>query len=451
MLLNSGSQVDGESISDMPGEEPLPDADERCSSQYVSGVAPRPGATDVNEPAHAAIRQLMKALEQIGTGIASAGEAERALAQHARELRGLLAPFAPVAPLAPGEPNEHELQHRIVRLEEQLRTERRQAVADILRTLEQNDEFLTLLIEEHDSELKQAYRQRDEVFSQVARLKSGAPTSSPRATEERTDFKSEPPTTRRHSLGSQRIKTDPGLGNLPKVASPMARQASDEAPTARPPAMDLGDRLSEVQRQLVASNEMVDKLLLDKQRSLELIRRLQAQRDDAHRELLYAKKQALDGSAPTASAPQAQRPSSPQNERPTDPAPGFASAPPGTPRMPRWPADRADGAWDLGGALPAPPLSLGSALPRDRRHSQSPLLLPDPPPELSSAVLDATRSSSMEDWREPISAQAHSRPVLKPKPSLAERPLVTYSFRPDTASEAEHGEISLKPPRTPGS
>jgi len=444
MLSTSGSKADGTSTSELPGEGPSPHADQGRSSQYISGVAPRPGSTDVNELAHVAVRQLMKALEQIGTGIASAGEAERALAQYARELRELL------SSLSPRELNDHELQNRMVRLEEQLRTERRQAVADILRTLEQNDEFLALLIEEHDSELKQAYRQRDEVLAQVARLKSGAPTSSPRATEERSEFKSEPPTTRRHSLVSQRIKTDPGLGSLPKVASPMAHQPSDEAPTARPPAMDLGDRLSEVQRQLVASNEMVDKLLLDKQRSLELIRRLQAQRDDAHRELLYAKKQALDGSAPTGSAPQARRPSSPQNERPTDPAPSFASSPPGTPRMPRWPADRADGAWDLGGALPAPPLSLGSALPRDRRHSQSPLL-PDPPPELSSAVLDATHSSSTEGWREPISSQAHSRPVLKPKPSLADRPLVTYSFRPDAASEAEHREISLKPPRTPGS
>ncbi len=410
----------------------------------------------MHEEAHAVLRQLMKAVEQIGSGIASAGEAERALAEHARELRGVLARLSPspFSALSPRELNEGELQSRVVRLEAQLRTERRQAVADILRTLEQNDEFLALLIEEHDSELTQAYRQRDEVLAQVARLKSGAPTSSPRATEERAQFKSEPPTTRRHSVARQRIKTDPGLGSLAKLAPSTAHQASDEAPTARPPAMDLGDRLSELQRQLVASSESVDKLLLDKQRSLELIRRLQAQRDEAHRELLHAKKQALDGSGPAPSRPQARRPSSPQNERPTDPAPGFAPPPPPPPPPPRissWPDDRSDGAWDLGGTLPSPPLSLGSTLPRDCRYSQS-TVLPDPPPELRAAVLDATNPASFESWREPISSQAHSRPVLKPKLSLAERPLVTYSFRPsDAASEAEHGQISLKPPRTPSS
>lgn len=443
--------------------------DEDRRSQYISGVAPRPrpetiddgarrtvpvGPPDgpssepilLNEVAQKAVHQLVKALEKIGGGIADAGDAGRVLSQHAVELRSVM---------ARPDMSHGVLEKRVLSLEAELRAAKRQAVSEVLRTLEQNDEFLALLIEEHTAELRQAKRERDEVLAQVARLRSISPTGTARAPgAEEPGFPPEPPTARRPShVPQQRTKTDPGLGSSPTSMAPRANNARDEMPTARPPAQDLGDRLSEVQRQLVVSNETVDKLLADKQRSLELIRRLQAQRDDAHRELLHLKRQALD-SSPTKSRPSHGQPSAEQKERPTDPAPALplVSFEPQSPQSVSPAGHKPESAWDLDGSLPAPPLSLGSALPRTRRPSEEEVEQSEPPPmELGGAFLNIAPPPLGAFHEESPAASAHARPVLRAKPSLAERPLVTYSFRPDSDStnQTELGKISLKPSRDP--
>jgi hypothetical protein len=396
----------------MPPEEPLPRHDDPSLQaeprvQQVSGVAPRPrpssqsaSPADFSIPASAgvpkarppgrvdiALSTLARAAEQLGHIVAEAQEAQRVL-KHEASPPTLL---EPVPDAGPGE-------SRVQQLERQLVTERRLAAAERWRIIEQNDQFLALLFEEHEADLRQVQRERDEVLQQVSRIRQAQPGPRDALSASSAQEPARP-----------RTKTDPGLGGIGRRSSRAQNPADpgvEPLATVPPPVADPLQELEELRHQVRSSNSMVDRLLSDKRRSLELIRRLQLQRDEAQRELLTFRREHT-GSPESL----ARRRSSPQNERPTDPAPAVAP--------PRAPGLSAPQGWDTSGLRPQPPPSLSSATPMTRREPLG-RMRSEPPPELGPALLDATEGRGS-------SATAPSS-LLKPKPSLAERPLVGYSM-----------------------
>ncbi|GMV16956.1 MAG: hypothetical protein HS104_26230 [Polyangiaceae bacterium] len=307
--------------------------------------------------AEATLGALYRAIQQVTQGVSGAREANDQLASELHRVREMLAAS-----------NEQRLvfMNQVSLLEQQLADAR----SDREFLIQEQDRFLAGLLEEHEAAVERLVRDREEAFARIEKLM--------RQTQETA-----PP-----SGGVRR--TSPGLGD----ATPIM-------PSVRPVVVTEMDR-------------NVEKLLAERDRSREVLRRLQQQRDAAQQALADVTKERdrylseLSRVAPGRIAPP--RPLvSPQDARRTQPAvPHLAVR--STDPVP--PAEEGTGE-NIGERMTAPPgEELQNAIAMSR---------PSPPAGIPAQSV-------------PTPPQ---KPPLKRKPDPAMQPLGGYSLRGDDESAEE--------------
>jgi hypothetical protein len=333
------------------------------------------------------------------------GMAERALAE-ALSAGEEIARSGPISQ----RPDPATAEGRIAELERQLADER----ARFEYLIDQQDKFVGSLIEDHEQALAEAARERDAVLGQLRQLQS-----------------------------------QPAQPVTPKTQPSLLMPPSE-------PSME------QLRAELNSARATIEKMTAERERSLDMLRRVHAQRDASQRELAQLRRQQFATETPTVAPPPtdtAERTRDAlraQDRRPTDPAPPPPSVEPHhgsvepLRRSPLVLSDL-DAAWDRE-TYPAPPPRMDPSEPAEPPPSIEPPVSSDPraigvtlrhsppPIELSAAVLGMPPSSDRRNSSQPV----------RSKPALHQRPLIGYSVRPnETEPELLEGArlSSSKPPR----
>lgn len=256
--------------------------------------------------------------------------------------------------------------------------------------VEEQDRFLAALLEEHD----------EAVTRLEARLEQAKGASS----------HDEPPPQR--------------------VTAPAGRLVSPDSDTAA------------LARDLAEARRNIDRLVRERDRSREVLRRLQAQRDEAQRALDTAgRRQDAIRTVPHLAAEDPPKDTAAANRK-TDPLGPMARA--------------------AAAAAGRAPLDDASIFDRATTVPPTPVTHPTPPPELRAAItappaptpddLPSAPSEARSAITAPSLAQtsrATKPPPLKQKPDPASRPIGGYSLKPERGTETVEGSrISSKPPRS---
>ncbi len=316
--------------------------------------------------AEATLGALYRAIQQVTQGVSGAREANDQLAQELQRVREMLASS-----------NEQRLvfKNQVELLELQVE----EARSDREFLIQEHDQFLAGLLDEHEQTIERLVQERDEAFARVeALLRQTQETVAP--------------------VPASARRTNPGLGDM---TPPM--------PTLRPTTREEHDR-------------NLEKLLAERDRSRDVLRRLQQQRDDAQQALAQVTRERdqylseLARHAPGRVVLQ-RLPASPQASRRTQPAvPHLA-----TRATDPVPADESDGLGDpIGDRATAPPggdLEVAIALSR-----------PSPPAGLPAQGVPA----------------AGPKPPLKRKPDPATQPLGGYSLQGDDHDDPGVGGSSKR-------
>lgn len=386
---------------------PMDADDGERSSPYFGSDAPMgrshtPPRTAALTTSHAegASKKLLGALETIERALAEARDAGEQIEVDAGSLRHMFDGRDPAS-----------AETRVAELERQLADERARFDAEREYLINQQDKFVAQLIEEHEIALAEAARERDAVIAQVKRLQ--------------------------HELGQ------------PK--------ASPTEPSMQRPRLDVG--IEQLRMELEAARTTIDKMTAERERSLDMLRRVHAQRDASQRELAQLRRKQFATETPTLAPPAPEVAAvaaesradalRAQDRRPTDPAPPPYSVEP-VRRTPLVLSDL-DAAWDREtypappprmdpNEPPAAPAAVEAPISSDPRGLGATLRHSPPPIELSAAVLGVPPSSDRRNSSQPV----------RTKPALHQRPLIGYSVRPGS-SETELLEgarlSSSKPPR----
>jgi hypothetical protein len=327
---------------------------------------------EVSTRTEASLSQLIRAIEQVSTGVSGAREANEQLANELVRLRQLL-----------GESNQERLslRTRAAALEQELVRVREQASSELKYLTEQQDQFVAGMLEEHDKALDDLKAERDRALVRITELEQHA----------------------------KRTQTAPAV-RRPK-------EAVDGAA---------------LQREL-------EGLRRERDRSREMLRRLQAQRDTAQNDAASAAARARALETAAAEAAQPQTVPAParrvQEAIRTNPYPNRSQAEAGDKKPTRRTA-ATSGAPELvldeGDRLtpPAPAPELEAALAASRTTF--------PPEELASAILPVGAA---------LAQPAAKASPAKRKPNPTERPLGSYSVGPGKVEPERVGAASRWPRR----
>jgi len=394
-----------------PGSRGEPDASPDAGKGSSGSTAP-PGERVSTPPraelehelatsarASASLDALQAAIAQASAGMQSALDVNSRLATELAEVKSLLDESLR---------NRQALDARVDQLERQLEDALREAARSRDFLIEEQDRFLAGILDEHEHSLRELRRERDAALVE----RSGAPRAhTPRA-----------PDTHR---------TSPGIGD----SSPPPMVSPKTAETARPGQANrtnpgLAPPPAGVTAPIDASIESLDKLLAERERSRDVLKRLQEQRDEAQKSLTDTIRERdellreLEKLAPERFK-QGRRPWSPHDARRTVPAIPMVlhrstDPSPATPTDPSLdPSEDADE-------------SIG-----DRVTS--------PPSDDAFALLSASRPSPAEGTpaqtnQEPETG-ADGKPLLKRKPDPTRKALGGYSLSGDDVSdEADSGQ-----------
>lgn len=349
-----------------PGLSPAEGADEAPAAAREAPEVETRGPTSHEQTVEAALAAstraeatlgaLYRAIQQVTQGVSGAREANDQLASELHRVREMLAAS-----------NEQRLvfMNQVSLLEQQLEDARN----DREFLIQEQDRFLAGLLEEHEAAVERLVRDREEAFARIEKLMRQTQETSP------------------PSGGVRR--TSPGLGD----ATPIM-------PSVRPVVVTEKDR-------------NVEKLLAERDRSREVLRRLQQQRDAAQQALADVTKERdrylseLSRIAPGRIAPP--RPLvSPQDARRTQPAVPHLAVRTTDPVPPEEGTSE-----NIGERMTAPPgEELQSAIAMSR---------PSPPAGVPAQAAPAPPP----------------KPPLKRKPDPTTQPLGGYSLRGDDESADE--------------
>ncbi len=398
--------------------------------------------------AEASLNGLFRSIQNLGSGVGGAKEANESLTQELEALRDMLS-------LA----NEQQqaFKQKIALLEQALDRSRKDNERERTFLLEQQDAFIVTLLDDQEVVLKSRDSDLETLRGRVAELERRPPsTLAPLAA-------TLPPT--------RPERSSPGASS-----SPIASSAA--LPSSPPSDMDRAER-AELER-------TAQKLSDDRERARETVQRLQAQRDEAQGAVariskerdealqqVHRLKAELGGPRISTRPPSAEGrfrdsaqfriPSTAADlltldglemearlTRPVTPSqPGMPAVSPSQPGMAAQSASPPSSP-PVSSSKPAinsvlsPPRSNPNASPLSTRLSPPPSRLSPPPSRKSPPPEELRRALT----NPPLPSASSSRPALKQKPDPSTRPLVGYSMGNESV-ETEHLEgvrLSSKPP-----
>lgn len=221
----------------VPGSKPAADAAEAPAGDSPVAPARTPSSHEqtveaalaASTRAEATLGALYRAIQQVTQGVSGAREANDQLAEELQRVREMLASS-----------NEQRLVFK--NQGELLELQLEEARNDREFLIQEHDQFLAGLLDEHEQTIDRLVQERDEAFARVEKLL--------RQTQETVA-----------PIPASVRRTNPGLGEM---TPPM--------PTLRPATREEHDR-------------NLEKLLAERDRSRDVLRRLQQQRDDAQQAL----------------------------------------------------------------------------------------------------------------------------------------------------------------------
>lgn len=289
-------------IADGDGDRTEPPGVEASAHGASEGTEQLRTAVAASARAEASLSALQRAIQQVASGVTGAKEANEHLSAELHRVRELLAST-----------NEQRLalRNRADQLEAELARAHADAKADRDFLIEEQDRFLTALLEEHEATVERIDRERQRALAEVARLEQRRPS------------------------GAHRAHTPAGDGD-----------------------------------------EQLAKLLEERDRSRQVVRRLQTQRDEAQAEatrlaaaLEEARRQLIHVGRPATTEPPDRfaRRTEPARPHPTD----DADVPEPEAALPAGDRPTLDGAAFRRATLPPEPDELAAALKRARRSPAS--------------------------------------------------------------------------------
>ena len=402
--------------------------------------------------AEASLNGLFRSIQNLGSGVGGAREANESLVQELEALRDML-----------GAANEQQMafKQKVLLLEQALDRARKEAERDRAFLIEQQDAFLVILIDEQEAELRRRDSDLETLRGRVTELEQRVPAS----VSNFAAVPSEAPT-------------------LPPPTSPFgdheARRAGDVTLTSAvsPPPSEI-DRAERAELERTAQ-----KLAEDRERARETVQRLQAQRDEAQSAVLritkdrdealqqvHRLKAELGGPRISSRPPSVESRRDSASFRAAAPAPDIltldglelearfarpasSSQPAPSPLRPGLPVPSSEepSVPPRSSSKPGAPISSVLNPPRSNPLASSPLPTRlSPPPARISPLPSARTSQPPEELRRaltspPASTPTSSNPGLKQKPDASTRPLVGYSMGNESV-EVEHVRLSSKPPR----
>ncbi|HEX3851751.1 MAG TPA: hypothetical protein VHW01_12340 [Polyangiaceae bacterium] len=402
--------------------------------------------------AEVSLNGLFRSIQNLGSGVGGAREANESLTQELEALRDMLG--------AAGE-QQMAFKQKVALLEQALDRTRKESERDRAFLIEQQDAFLVILIDEQEAELRRRDSDLETLRGRVAELERRVPASI----------------TNLAAAANQPTMPPPA----PSSGDHEARRGGDITLTsAVSPAPSEIDRAERAELERTAQ-----KLAEDRERARETVQRLQAQRDEAQSAVaritkdrddalqqVHRLKAELGGPRISSRPPSAEsrrdsasfraaapaadiltleglelearlaRPVSPSQPAPSSSQPGLVTASSREPSVP-----------PRSSAKPGAPISSVLNPPRSNPLASSPLPTRlSPPPTRLSPLPAARNSQPPEELRRaltnpPASTPTSSKPVLKQKPDASTRPLVGYSMGNESV-ETEHVRLSSKPPRS---
>ena len=404
--------------------------------------------------AEASLNGLFRSIQNLGSGVGGAREANESLTQELEALRDML-----------GAANEQQMafKQKVALLEQALDRARKETERDRAFLIEQQDAFLVILIDEQEAELSRRDSDLETLRGRVAEL-------------ERRD----PIVKIREPIAAPRVVTP---SQVATIAPPRPEGITlTSAASVTPPSSDM-DRAERAELERTAQ-----KLAEDRERARETVQRLQAQRDEAQAAVARITKDRDDAlqqvhrlKAELGGPRISTRPPSPESRR--DSASFRVASQPGdiltleglelearlarpvSSSQPTLPAASSSQPGLVASSSAEPSLPPGSSTkpnaapissvlnpPRSNPATSSPLPTRlSPPPTRLSPPPSARNSQPPEELRRaltnpPASSPTSSKPMLKQKPDPSTRPLVGYSMGNDSV-ETEHVRLSSKPPR----
>ncbi|HEY3668602.1 MAG TPA: hypothetical protein VGL19_21540 [Polyangiaceae bacterium] len=388
--------------------------------------------------AEASLNGLFRSIQNLGTGVGGAREANESLTQELEALRDML-----------GAANDQQtaFKQKVALLEQALDRTRKDNERDRAFLIEQQDAFIVILVNEQEVELRRRDKDIEVLRERIAELERRGPVSTP-------------------------IMSAVVASELPTLPPRRPEGVSQSSPTHAPPSSEL-ERAERAELERTAQ-----KLAEDRERARETVQRLQAQRDEAQSAVVRITKDRDDAlqqvhrlKAELGGPRISTRPPSAESRRdsasfriPSQPGdvltldglelearmarpasssqPSLVAAQPVEPEAPR------------SSSRPAMPV-INSVLnpPRSNPATSSPLPTRLSPPPTRLSPPPGRNSQPPEELRRaltnpPASSPTSSKPVLKPKPDPSTRPLVGYSLGTDSV-ETEHlrgVRASSKPP-----
>ncbi len=404
-------------------------------------------ALAANARAEASINGLFRSIQNLGSGVGGAKEANESLTHELEALRDMLSTA-----------NEQQMafKQKVALLEQALDRARKDNERERAFLIEQQDAFIVTLMDDQEIVLRARESDLETLRGRVAEFERRGPsTLAPLAASA-----SLPP--------ARAERSSPSAASSPVASSAPSSSASD---------IERAER-AELER-------TAQKLAEDRERARETVQRLQAQRDEAQGavariskerdealQAVHRLKAELGGPRISTRPPSAESrrdsasfrsPSSPGDlltldglemearlTRPVTPSqPGFAAASSSQPGMPASSTSQPS-LPPVSSSKPAinsvlsPPRSNPNAAPLPTRLSPPPSRLSPPPPKRSPPPEELRRALT----NPPLSSTSSSRPALKQKPDPSTRPLVGYSMGNESV-ETEHIEgvrLSSKPP-----
>jgi hypothetical protein len=346
------------------------DAGERAHTE-ASGSPSPPTRSDSGAKAVASLAGLEEAIQQVSTGLNAALDVNARLASELADVRALL------------ETSQTERDE----FERQLEAVLRDAERNREFLINEQDNFLAGMLEEHEEAIAKLEKERDVAVEAAATAAVSAPDSRPPSTG----------------------RTVPGLGELRPVDP-------REAQTARPPKRTnpgLGESSPPpgVTAPIDPNIESLDKLLAERERTREVLKRLQAQRDEAQQALVEVTRERnslmrdLEKLDPSRFG-EKKLPWSPHSSRRTQPA------------IPQVLARATD---------PSPADEDAPDAPDDSASDR----VTAPPNDDALAAIDASRPSPEHGTPKPSEEPgvgADGRPLLKRKPDPTTRSMGGYSM-----------------------
>jgi hypothetical protein len=411
----------------------------------TEGDARLQAALAASARAEASLNGLFRSIQNLGSGVGGAREANESLTHELEALRDMF-----------GAANEQHMafKQKVALLEQALDRSRKETDAERKFLIEQQDAFIVTLMDEQEAELGRRDSDLATLRERIIELERRQPARVSSVTPVAKEVIALPPT-----------RADALAPTLPSQAPPSAEMERAEH--------------AELER-------TAQKLAEDRERARETVQRLQGQRDEAQTAVIRLSKERdealqqvhrlkaeLGGPRISTRPPSAetrrdstpfQVPSQPANlltldtleiearlARPVTPSqPGMPTASPSQPgppaersSQPGVPAISAKAAPAINSVL-SPPRSNPHAAPLPTRLSPPPSRLSPPPTKDSPPPEELRRALT----NPPAAAASSSRPALKQKPDASTRPLVGYAV--STEIETEHLEgvrLSSKPPR----